>query len=176
MNELFCGSSCVKYILNKYGKQVIKFNNQMEWATELAICLKENGLNPKIYCYNSNLYKDYQKGKEIDISFKGFEFIQQCKDLNIPIIEKKLTKTELKQEIENYKCIILCVKSSKLNHDKSLTGGHFIIMNGWLQNKVKIIIPRKTKYEEQIESLSHIIKYCKDFGSWRILIKEEKND
>ncbi|MEG0977558.1 MAG: hypothetical protein RSF02_03295 [Bacilli bacterium] len=54
-----------------------------------------------------------------------------------------------------------------------MNGGHFIILDGILNNKVKVINPIKERYEYKLEEPKNIIKYCKNYGSWRILIKED---
>ena len=176
MNDILCGSSCVKYILNKLKKSDNNLNIKMEWTTELAICLKENNVNNvEILCYKSNLYYDYVNNKNIDFKFKGFNFIKKCLDLDIPITILKLSKKELLREINESKFIILCVKSSIFNHN-NMNGGHFIILNGIHNNKINVINPIKDKYEYRSENINNIIKYCKNYGSWRILIKEDMYD
>ena len=56
MNNIFCGSSCVKYILNDFGINVEQLNFKMTWITELAIFLKSSGIkNINIFCYKSRL-------------------------------------------------------------------------------------------------------------------------
>ena len=177
MNEIFCGSSCVKFILDKYGKIDKKLNIKMKWISELAICLKKNGFdNIKLICFNSNLYNDYQKLKKDNINFEGFKLLKKCENINILINEIPLTKEELIKEIMESAYIILCVESSKLNHNRNMSGGHFIILNGLIKKKVKVIIPRKNEYEYKCDKLQNIIKYCQGFGAWRILIREENND
>lgn len=177
MSEILCGSSCVKYILNECGKNTENLNKKMEWITELALCLKENNINNvAISCFKSNLYYDYKYNKNLDWKFKGFHYIKECLDLNIPITEIKLNKKELIREIQESKFIILCVQSSVFNHNRNMNGGHFIILNGMVNNKVKVINPIKDKYEQKTESIKNIIKFCKNFGYWRILIKEDTHD
>ena len=176
MNDILCGSSCVKYVLNEFGKNDENLNKKMEWITELAICLKEKNINNiAILCFKSNLYYDYKYNKNIGLDFKGFHFIKECLDLNIPISEIKLTRKELLTEIKENTFIILCVQSSVFNHN-NIDGGHFIILNGTFNDKIKVINPRKDKYEYKTENIKDIIKYCKNYGSWRILIKEDMND
>ena len=176
MNDILCGSSCVKYILNKLKKNDENLNKKMEWTTELALCLKEKKVkNIVVLCFKSNLYYCYNNDKNIDFDFKGFRFIKECLDSNIPIYEIKLTKKELLTEIKENSFIILCVQSSVFNHN-NMEGGHFIILNGMVNNKVKVINPRKDKYEYKTENIEDIIKYCKNYGSWRILIKEDIDD
>ncbi len=176
MNDILCGSSCVKYILKKFKKNDENLNKKMKWITELAISLKEKNINNvEILCYKSNLYYDYINNKSIDFDFKGFYFIKKSLDLGIPITVLKLNKKELLREIKESKFIILCVESSVFNHN-NMNGGHFIILNGISNNKIKVINPIKDKYEYRNENISDIIKYCKNYGSWRILIKEDIYD
>ena len=49
----------------------------------------------------------------------------------------------------------------------------FIIIIG---NNIKIINPIKDKFEYKYENIKNIINYVKNFGSWRVLIKEESHD
>ncbi len=175
-NQILCGSSCVKYILEYYKKDFTDINLQMTWTTELAICLNEKGIsNIEVMCYKSNLYFDYIKTKNIDFEFEGFKNIKKALSLNIPIIEKKLDETELLKELKQNRFIILCVESSVFN-DKNMNGGHFIVLDKIFNNKVKVINPIKDKYEYTLKELKDIIKYCKNYGSWRILIKEDIDD
>ena len=171
MKEILCGSSCVKYILDKYNIDYKDLNINMNWISELAIYLKSKNINIAVKCYKSNLYDDYKKIK--DLSFDGFKYIDELLKLGVSIKEEKLTKKELISEIENNEYIILCVESSKLNNDKTMNGGHYIVLNGIKDNKVNVINPIKDKYENRLEDLNDIINYCKDYGSWRILVKEK---
>lgn len=175
-NNILCGSSCVKYILNYYKINTNNLNCKMTWITQLAICLKKYGLkNIHILCYKSNLYFDFLKSKKIDLKFDGFKYIDRCFKQDIKIIEKKLNVTQLLKEIRENEFIILCVESAVFNKE-NITGGHYIIISGLENKKVKIINPIKSKYEYKFETPANIIKYCKNYGSWRILIKEEKSD
>ena len=179
-NELLCGSACVKYILDKYNLKYRNFNYQMKWISELALyLLKYDLLDIKISCFKSNLYNDYLKNinntKKIN-DFDGFLFIKKLEGKN-KIINTKLTKRELKKEINNSDYIILCVESAKFNRNKNMNGGHFIILNSIIDNDtIKIINPIKNKFEYKYENIKNIIDYAKNFGSWRVLIKEESHD
>ena len=82
---------------------------------------------------------------------------------------------ELLKEAKENKFIILCVESSVFN-SINMNGGHFIVLNGIDNNKIRIINPTKNKYEYKLENAENIIKYCENYGSWRILIKEDNND
>ena len=53
--QLFCGSSCIKYILENYEIDTRLLKYDMIWVSELALSLKKNGLsNLQLYCYNSS--------------------------------------------------------------------------------------------------------------------------
>lgn len=176
MNNILCGSSCVKYILNDFCINTEQLNLKMTWITELAIALKNSGIkNISILCYESNLYYDYKNNPNIDLRFNGFHYIEECIKNNIPINETKLSKIELLKEVKENKFIVLCVESSVFNNI-NMNGGHFIILNGIDNNKIRIINPIKNKYEYKLENVENIIKYCENYGSWRILIKEDNND
>lgn len=55
MNNILCGSSCVKYILNYFSINTEQLNLKMTWITELANSLKNSGVkNISILCYKSN--------------------------------------------------------------------------------------------------------------------------
>ncbi|MBR2832840.1 MAG: hypothetical protein IKE75_00105 [Bacilli bacterium] len=169
--EILCGSACVKYILKQYGKNTnIKPN--MFWISELAISLKENGINNiKLFCYDSNLYNDF---KMIDSSeFDGFKYLQKILDNKIVLQEKKLNSRLLKKELEDSDYILLCVDSKKFNKNEQMSGGHFIILKEIINDKIHVINPLKKKYEQKDIPINYIIKCCKEFGSWRILIKGE---
>lgn len=175
-NTILCGSSCVKYILKYYKYDYKKINMQMTWIVELATVLKERGVNNlKLICYNSNLYSDYMKKKDIDLNFNGFKYIQKSLSLNIPILEIKLDENELLNELNQNNFIILCVQSSIFNN-KDMSGGHFVILNGIYKNKIMLINPIRKKYEYMLKKPRDIIKYCENYGSWRILIKEKYSD
>ena len=173
---MLCGSLCVKYILDSYKIDYIKINKKMKWLTELALTLKRSGLfNIKVFCYNSNLYEDYKLLSKSNLSFDGFIYIKEALNNNIPIIEKRLSINELKREITQNKYIILCVESKVFNNDFNMKGGHFIILNKINKNNlVEVINPTKDKYEIKYLSLDFLIRCCKNYGAWRVIIKEEK--
>lgn len=166
-NEILCGSACVKYILESKGIKDYKLNKRMWWATELSLSLKENGIDNKIYCFNSDLYNDFIT-KEIDLKFDGFKYLKMAFD---NITEKKLDIKELEIELKENEYIILCVESKIFNSDEVMSGGHFIILNKTYGGKVRIINPVKDKYENIKRTKEEVIKYCENFGFWRILIK-----
>ena len=173
--ELICGSSCVKYVLGKLGLSNVKIQNNMIWTAQLAISLKQNGITDlNVYCFNSLLYDDFllKKGEK----FEGFKLLDDLIDMNISLMSKKLNMWELKKEIKNNAFIILCVESKKFNKNKNMSGGHFIILNGKKDNKVKVINPMKEKYEIKYLPKRFLINCCKRYGSWRIVIKGGKND
>lgn len=167
--EILCGSACAKYILEKYNKKP-NISKKMIWISQLALCLYENDLkNLKLLCYKSNLYDDFIN-KNVDQTFEGFKYLKNISD-KIIVEEKIMNDIELKKEIKENKFIILCVESRKLNKDNSMHGGHFIILNGISNNIVNVINPIKNKYEYINKSIEELIYYCRDFGSWRLLIK-----
>lgn len=174
-NEILCGSSCVKYILDKYNKLNIELlDKNMLWITELAVFLKNSGINNiKINCYNSNLFNDFKIGN-VDLKFDGFRFLKNVFDNNISICEKRLTNFSLCDEIDKNKYIILCVESKIFNNDTTMNGGHYIILYGRNENNVSIINPIKEKYEVKILNVDFLVKASKNYGAWRILINEEE--
>lgn len=173
--ELLCGSACVKYILDKFNLKYNNFNYKMKWATELALyLLKYDSLDIEVRCFNSNLYDNYLKNitnTKIISEFEGFLFIKKLEEKN-KIINTKLTKKELKYELNNNDYIILCVESAKFNKSEKMSGGHFIILNSIDNDIIKIINPIKDRFEYKQENIKDIINYTKKFGFWRILIKE----
>ena len=168
--EYFCGSSCVKFILDELSINSSNINPNMTWISELALSLKNNGLNNiRLNCFDSDLYNDF-KSSIMDENFDGFKYLRfACKN-NIDINEIKLSKEELVSEIDNYKYIILCVESRILNNDPSMSGGHYIILKGRNNDLVNVINPQKSKYNRIKFTLDFIIKLCENYGSWRILI------
>ena len=166
---------CVKYILSIYNKTNLNLlKNDMLWTPELAIALRKCGINNiEINCYNSNLYNDFKK-RILNFYCEGFKFLQDAINENILIKEEKLTNSSLCEEIDNYEYLILCVESKILNDDISMSGGHYIILNGRKDNNVKVINPIKEKYEEKRLSVDFLVRASKDYGAWRILINEEK--
>lgn len=172
--QLYCGSSCVKYILEKNLIYTDNIKSDMIWISELALCLKQNGLsNLYIYCYNSKLYTEFTN-KKINLSFDGFKYLKELENQNIQIVEKNISINSFASEIDSCKYIILCVESSIFNNDTSMTGGHYVILNGREGNKVKVINPIKEEYEIKTLNINFLIKACKDYGAWRIIIMEEK--
>jgi hypothetical protein len=57
-----------------------------------------------------------------------------------------------------------------INKNPKMTGGHFIVITK-VNDEIIMINPRKTEYEEKKVSYDFIINICKNYGSWRILIK-----
>ncbi len=174
-NNILCGSSCVKYILESKNINVDNLNYEMLWITELANAIFESGIkNVQLRCFNSNLYNDFIIKKDVDLTFSGFKFLNEIlkKGININVIKMDL-KSFQKELLEN-EYIILCVKSNIFNNSDNMDGGHFIIVNNEiLGNKIKIINPIKDKYEEKYMTIKELIKCCKNYGSWRLLIKED---
>lgn len=174
--QLYCGSSCVKYILEKHLINTNYLKNDMIWISELALSLKKNGLSDlHIYCYNSKLYKDYTHGKT-DLSFDGFKYLKELENQSIQIVERNISMDSFASEIDSCKYLILCVESSVFNNDTSMTGGHYVILNGRNGDEVNVINPIKEKYEKKTLNINFLIKACKDYGAWRIIIMEGKND
>ena len=68
------------------------------------------------------------------------------------------------------------MKNVIFHNDNSMNGGHYIVLNGRDGENVKVINPIKEKYETKILNINFLIKACKNYGAWRILIREEKND
>lgn len=171
-DNILCGSACVIYILNEKKKKSNDINSQMFWITELAIVLFDNDIkNIELRCFNSNLYNDFLIKKNIDLKFSGFKFLDKMIKKNIKINQKKLDCSSLKEELYICEYIILCVQSSIFNNDVSMSGGHFIILDKFDENKVRIINPKKREYEVKYVKIDELIRCCKDYGSWRILIK-----
>ena len=172
--QLYCGSSCVKYILEKNLIDTDNIKSDMIWISELALSLKQNGLsNLHIYCYNSKVYTEFINAK-INLSFDGFKYLKELENQNIQIVEKNISINSFASEIDSCKYMILCVESSVFNNDTSMVGGHYVILNGRKGNKVKVINPIKEKYEIKTLNINFLIKACKDYGAWRIIIMEEK--
>ncbi len=173
-NDIMCGSSCVKYILNINNINSDNINNKMFWISELAIALFENNIkNIQLKCYNSTLYNDFINKEITDISFPGFYFLDEALKRKINISQSILNVSSLKKEIFENKYIILCVQSSIFNNNNKMSGGHFIIINKKIdKGVVEIINPIKNKYEKKFVNIKKLLYCCKDYGSWRILIKE----
>lgn len=174
-NNILCGSSCVKYILESKNINMENLNYKMLWITELSIALFESGIkNVQLRCYNSNLYNDFITKKDIDLTFSGFKFLDEIEQKGININVRKMDVKSFQKELLENEFIILCVQSNIFNNNDTIGGGHFIIVNNEvLGNKVKIINPIKDKYEEKYMTIKELIKCCKDYGSWRLLIKED---
>lgn len=171
--QLYCGSSCIKYILKSYEIDTNSLRNDMIWVPELALSLKKNGLsNIKLYCYNSRLYNDFIS-KKFDLSFDGFKYLKEMQEQNILIEERNISMNSFIEEIDSCKYLILCVESKIFNNDDSMNGGHYIILNGRDGENVKVINPIKKKYEVKVFNIDFLIKTCKNNGAWRILIREE---
>ncbi len=174
--QLYCGSSCIKYILENYGIDADTLKKDMIWVSELALSLKRNGLsNIHVYCYNSKLYNSFIN-KEVDLNFGGFKYLKELQEQDILIEERNISLNSFIEEIDNCKYLVLCVESRIFNNDDSMSGGHYIILNGRNEENVKVINPIKEKYETKILNINFLIKACKNYGAWRILITEEKND
>lgn len=157
-------------------KKTTTLNPQMMWITELALSLKENSINNiEIRCHNSNLYIDFLSNK-YDSTFDGFKYLKQAIENKITIIDQKLNVKQITEEVNQCSYIILCVESSLLNNDNKMSGGHFIILHNETNGKVNVINPIKNKYEHKQYTKEELICFCKDYGSWRILIKEDTND
>ena len=173
LKQLYCGSSCIKYILESYGIDANTLKKDMIWVSELALSLKRNGLsNIHLYCYNSRLYNDFIS-KKVDLNFDGFKYLKEIQEENILIEEHNISINSFIEEIESCKYLILCVESKIFNNDDSMSGGHYIILNGRDGENVKVINPIKEKYEVKMLNVDFLIKTCKNNGAWRILIREE---
>lgn len=174
--QLFCGSSCIKYILENYEIDTSLLKYDMIWVSELALSLKKNGFsNLQLYCYNSRLYNDFVN-KKVDLNFDGFKYLKEMQEQNILIEERNVSINSFIEELDSCKYLILCVESKVFNNDDSMNGGHYIILTDRYGENVKVINPIKDKYEIKILNLNFLIESCKNNGAWRILIMEEKND
>lgn len=169
MNEINCGSFCIKQIIENLG-YAVKVNPEMFWVCELATFLKRNtDLKIVVHYYNSNLMKDYFKN--VNCGFEGFKYIKEMFELGIELKEIILTEETLDKELREYKYIVLNVESRLLNNDNGMCGGHFILLE---KRNSKIVVgnPQKEKMINMNLSKSDILRLCRNFGSWRILIKE----
>ena len=166
---MLCGSSCVKYVIENITKKEAKIMPDLFWATDLAYTLMKKIGNIETRCFNSRLYIDYQKNCK-DKSFSGFKSIEKYLNNGGVIKEKRLTKETLIKEITESQYMIICVESRLLNNDDNMDGGHFIIIKKAKENVI-MINPLKTDYEIKIVTHQYIINLCKDYGSWRILIR-----
>lgn len=172
---MLCGDMCAKYVLNEFHIDSDKFNLDMKWTPQIALYLNKKGLSVKIHCYHSNLYNDYKTFGYSNLDFEGFKLIHDALNNDILITEKKLNNNVLEDEILKNKFVILCVESSVFNKNGKMNGGHFILLSG-INNcgLIKVINPIKDKYEIKYFPTSFLIDCCKEYGSWRILIGEEK--
>ena len=176
LKQLYCGSSCIRYILESYGIDTDTLKTDMLWVSELALSLKKNGLsNIQIYCYNSRLYTDFMN-KEVDLNFDGFKYLKEVQEQNILIEERNISINSFTEEIDSCEYLVLCVESRIFNSDDLMSGGHYIILNGRDGENIRVINPIKEKYEIKILNINFLIKACRDYGAWRILIRKEKND
>ena len=166
MSKILCGSACVKYILDYYNIYN-KINLNMKWVPELALALEENGFNIKIFCYKSKLYNDYFLLNNEDVI--AFKYIAKLEE-KTKIKEKKLDVDELKKEVSKYGFIVLCVDSKIFNTDINMHGGHYIILNGFLCDKLKVINPTKKGYDYMALDALFLVQCCHEYGNWRILI------
>lgn len=172
--QLYCGSSCIKYILESYKIKADTIKSDMLWVSELALSLKKGGLsNIQIHCYNSRLYADFIN-KKMDLNFDGFKYLKELQEQNILIKERDFSIDSFCEEIDSSEYLVLCVESRIFNSDSTLCGGHYIILNGRDGENVKVINPIKERYETKILNINFLIKACRNYGAWRILIKEEK--
>ncbi|NLA33437.1 MAG: hypothetical protein GX861_01035 [Tenericutes bacterium] len=173
-NNIMCGSACVKYILNINNIKSNNINNKMFWISELAISLFDNNVkNIQLKCFNSTLYNDYINKKIDGKDFSGFYFLDEVLKRTIKISQSILNSSSLKKEILENKYIIMCVQSNIFNNNNKMSGGHFIIINKIIdKDNVEIINPIKNKYENKLINITKLLLCCKDYGSWRILIKE----
>ena len=169
-DKINCGSACVNYILNQLKLPIKNVQNDMVWTSELAVSLKNNGINNlEVLFFNSSLYNGYKTDYKRD--FIGFNLLDDLIGHNIKLSERRLTVKELEKEIINNKYIILCVESKKFNKDKKMTAGHFSFINSLENNLVNIVNPIKEKYETKKVTKVFLINCCKHYGSWRILIR-----
>lgn len=170
--DIYCGSACVKYILDSYNINDDKLRLDMLWVPELAISLKKAGVpNIRVNCYHSNLYNDFisnRKDKNID----GFKFLDEAQKHGILIKEKSVSINSFIKEIDSSKYLILCVESKIFNNDISMSGGHYIIISGRNKMNINVINPVKDAYNFTTINIKFLIESCKNYGSWRILIGE----
>ena len=164
--KTMCGSACVKWICDNENVQ-ISINDNEIWCCSLALCLQKAGFNLKVKCFNSKLYDDCLKFS--DQKFEGFESIRNYIKENKIQIEQPTIENILK-EIVNHKYVIYNVSSAKFHKNKSLNGGHYIVVAKANDNTLEIINPRKTDFEIKNITTKHLIDCIKDFGCWRILV------
>jgi hypothetical protein len=172
MAEYLCGSICTKYISDKLNLNQLNMNKQMSWISELALYLNQHNLEVELYCNNSNLYTDFVLGN-YDPSFSGFIYLNEIKKQNIRLNEKRLNKETLMNEIDDNDYLILCVESKVFNNDEKFTGGHFIVLENRDNEIVRVINPTIDNYETINLELDFLVKCCKNYGEWRLLIRRK---
>ena len=112
--------------------------------------------------------------KEVDLNFDGFKYLKEVQEQNILIEERNISINSFTEEIDSCEYLVLCVESRIFNSDDLMSGGHYIILNGRDGENIRVINPIKEKYEIKILNINFLIKACRDYGAWRILVREEK--
>ncbi|MBP3461416.1 MAG: hypothetical protein J6K21_03295 [Bacilli bacterium] len=170
MEELNCGSSCIKYILDEMNYLNYNLNSKLFWIVEMGINLNSILESEVIIkCYKSKLLHDYKKYN--NIAFDGFEVIKKYYNLGYKIYKRKLNEKILKKEIMSSRYIIINVESRLLYNDPTKSGGHYIIITNVNNNVARVVIPSKNDYIHIKMKLDDLVNFSKNFGAWRILIK-----
>ena len=172
MGQYLCGSICTKYISEAFNIDYHDMNKRMSWISELALYLNSKGLDVKLYSNNSNLYIDFIKGN-YDPEFSGFIYLNKVVKENIYLKEKRLNKETLIEELDNSDYLILCVESRVFNNDDKFSGGHFVVLENRDNEIVRVINPTIDNYETINLDLDFLVKCCKNYGQWRLLIRRK---
>lgn len=172
--DMLCGSACLYYILNIMSNYNLDIAKDLKWITEIAFYIKKHtNLNILLSCHNSALYDDYLKiGENSD--FEGFKTIRKFLFLGESIINLPLNKTVLSDGLKKNNIYILNVKSSILNKDNSLLGGHYVCLLDETVNNFKILNPKSDSLVLEFISKNQLQNSFESFGSWCIKINKSE--
>lgn len=166
--DLLCGPALLEYLFKIHNINMQVPQNEV-WCCNLASTLIQNGFDAKVHCYNSKLYDDAIKNKNVD--FDGFNSVNNFL-LKNKILQVQPTQEELSKEINQNQYCIFNVASNIFHSEPNMTGGHYVLAVNEC-GKIYLINPTKEHYIKQKLDLDLIVKAIKDCGGWRILINKK---
>ena len=165
--EELCGNTCIEVIASIFYNKICRIQKPLIWCAELANNLNNVNIETKLICWNSQLYDDYKKQKNID--FEGFQSIKDY-EKNNKIEEKEISIDSIKNELKFNKCAIYCIDPSFLD-ETNHHNGHYIILYQKMDD-IYCLNPQKTIIQLKEYNIEKVAIACKVMGGWRILCKK----
>ena len=170
-----CGTACLQFIVSKEKKEeVVTITKNYYWIMEMGDFLIINLSYSAMLIYSeSRLMKDYFN-HTLPKEERVHHYIERFIAHGGMFKEQKITINDLKEKLEEYRWIILCLKSEILFNDKKLAkNNHFVILESIEEQAVRIISPGVHKFYCVYLSSDKLIEAIQENGQWLLCVGDQ---